>query len=70
VKIDVLQKKLDEMKSLYGNIEVTMVGTLNHPDNKDPRSNTFESTVESLFYKNDEFAKEKNCKRVLVAWQT
>ena len=70
MKIDDLVEQLLRMKERKGNVEVTMIGTLQAIDRKNPFDGAFESTIESLLYREDEFADEKDYKRVLLAWQT
>ena len=69
MKISELVNQLNQMKSIHGDIEVTQIGTLEPINQKNPLKGSFESTVETLLHKNDEFAGEKNSDRVLIAWQ-
>ena len=68
MKISDLVNQLNEMKSKHGDIEVTQIGTLKTPS-KEPFADAFESTVETLIYKDDEFAGDLNFNRVLMLWQ-
>ncbi len=68
MKISELVNQLNKMKSEHGDIEVTQIGTLKTPS-KEPFADAFESTVETLIYKDDEFAGEESHKRILAVWQ-
>ena len=68
MKISKLIEQLNEMKSEHGDIEVTQVGTLKTPS-KEPFADAFESTIETLIYKDDEFAGKESHKRILAVWQ-
>jgi len=62
--ISELIEKLKEVKSVHGNLEVTMTGTYESEDG----DHVFESTIESHLIMEDEFAGKKE-KRLKLFWQ-
>ena len=69
MKISDLVNQLNEMKSEHGDVEVTQIGIDFHLGSKEPFADAFESTIETLIFKDDEFAGEESHKRILAVWQ-